>query len=110
MRKPFRERDFEARRRRGQIVKERSLPIDNECTNRLSNWKVGVNEKGRAERGLELPYMLLSAGSALRGARISSGLVYLLLIVIPSITTTAVSRAYRSVDALGFKEAPFRSR
>src|SRR5271170_5845927 len=29
--------------------------------------------------------------------------------VIPSITTTAVSRAYESVDALGFKEAPFRS-
>jgi hypothetical protein len=30
--------------------------------------------------------------------------------VIPSITTTAVSRAYGSGDALGFKKAPFRSR
>jgi len=51
----FLERDSEARPRRGQIVKERSLPIDNECTNRLSNWKDGVNGKGIAERGLELP-------------------------------------------------------
>jgi hypothetical protein len=29
--------------------------------------------------------------------------------VIPSITTTAVSRANEGVDALGFGEAPFRS-
>jgi len=50
------------RHRRGQIVKGRSLPIDNECTNRLSNWKGGVNEKGIAKRGLELSLMLLSAG------------------------------------------------
>src|SRR6478736_2458591 len=31
-------------------------------------------------------------------------------IVIPSITTTAMSRANEGVDATGFKEAPFRSR
>src|SRR6266576_34786 len=30
--------------------------------------------------------------------------------VVPSITTTAVSRANEGVDATGFKEAPFRSR
>jgi len=33
-----------------------------------------------------------------------------LKIVIPSITTTAVSRAYEGINATGFKEAPFRSR
>ena len=78
------ERDLDEGPRRGQIVKERSLPVDNECTNRLSNWKDGVNEKGIAERGLEVPLMLLSACRLGLAGGISSGLVYLLRIVIPT--------------------------
>src|SRR5208282_260405 len=50
---------WKLRPRPSQIVKDRSLPIDNECTNRLSNWKDGVDEKKIAERRLELPNALV---------------------------------------------------